>query len=1045
MGRRAADLTTPVPVLGVPASVGVRSWKTTRGDRSGGALLQTWGQSSIGVQTSPGISRPLVQLPDSLLNNVTETSNSCITKETEAISFHIKNENEKRAILRQKTEETKIKKEVTFKALGGGASNDVSGCHKRSGGTYCYARAIKTNPLIVGTASGGRPRLKSSTRYINGSVVDSEAIGGIMEVKDDAEPSKAAASPKGVSHLPHAGQSEKTPSLSFAAVRKTCNHCDENQPETSRDAILGENNSIPDALVGGKPSKPALTSQFSTTHLQLPHTLKQNQLSSQSSRVKKTEIASDPHLLYLNEEIRYRRTPHPACPIHSRGSLATLFHTHASTGMTSIKPETILHTKTVTVTKATIESRHENSTTNCFAKSSPKNKIPLFASLRLKPKMATAIKSFQTSPKRLKTSPHSSLQDNISQNVCVSVHTVPESPPSSLYTVAMGTQRKYSTLAQKAFHLEMMSMHSNAGALKEALHSTHKAQILESEPSSHITMVNSPPDLDTCQEKPLSRADNLSSANMSFFENAAQFPASANPPEKPAPYSLLSDAVPKITLNYKINPDQITRRSSADETVAPQIHSAQTKSSNFKPGLHISASSAHTIPGVSKYPEAIGESPVAVSSIADRCIVYKDTTCRSVKTELKKASFLTGSLLSLPRERRDTVSASSTCLLQLTDTTEVIRCNKEHDKNKGHQTKAPDIRSQDSNEPCVQGVVPNQQINSVTTPLTKSQNMSETIDGGSDAKHQRINPTISPTVELQCFKNNCRGNFINELVVLESGEHENPECSQVTNPQKCFSPIKSTTFHLQSCLNTQQLRLEPFQGDSQTDHKGVSATSPLGQTARHPDSNAQQFALGEATSHANSTFESNADGQKHPVYSSPLVAAQTNCEPTISQTNTEVKPIIQSTGCQNSNFDITLRRQTHTSPEHSVSVPASFIGDVELPPHTGPEWEFLLQPSAMISKSSPPLESIEVEAITRPDLKFSPAAPQLGPGGTRLSHSHPSDAALLLPPSPKCCRSAGLEQRLKTVEASLAVNKDRITTLLNIIQDLETCNAPKSL
>ncbi|XP_065819404.1 uncharacterized protein [Labrus bergylta] len=60
MGRRAADLTTPVPVLGVPALVGVRGWRTTGGDRSGEALLlQTWGpQCSVGVQTSPGISRP---------------------------------------------------------------------------------------------------------------------------------------------------------------------------------------------------------------------------------------------------------------------------------------------------------------------------------------------------------------------------------------------------------------------------------------------------------------------------------------------------------------------------------------------------------------------------------------------------------------------------------------------------------------------------------------------------------------------------------------------------------------------------------------------------------------------------------------------------------------------------------------------------------------------------------------------------------------------------------------------------------------------------
>eukprot|EP00063_Salmo_salar_P077215 XP_014052050.1 PREDICTED: uncharacterized protein LOC106603216 isoform X3 [Salmo salar] len=55
MGRRAADLTTAVPVLGVPALVGVRDWRTVGGERAGEVLPLTWGpQCSIGVQTSPG-------------------------------------------------------------------------------------------------------------------------------------------------------------------------------------------------------------------------------------------------------------------------------------------------------------------------------------------------------------------------------------------------------------------------------------------------------------------------------------------------------------------------------------------------------------------------------------------------------------------------------------------------------------------------------------------------------------------------------------------------------------------------------------------------------------------------------------------------------------------------------------------------------------------------------------------------------------------------------------------------------------------------------
>ncbi|KAK5859016.1 hypothetical protein PBY51_003114 [Eleginops maclovinus] len=201
MGRRATDLTTPVPVLGVPALVGVRGWRTTGLDR---ALLHTWGpQCSVGVQTSPGISRPLtqhsVQLTDTLStpsDSITQTSKSYITKETvyKEILLLTKNDKEKRVILKQKSGESKTKKEVTFKALGGEASEDVACSQRNSSGTFCYARAIKTNPHFAGNVANVRSKFKSSHRYTNGSVVDSEAIGGISVHNDEAETVNSALS-----------------------------------------------------------------------------------------------------------------------------------------------------------------------------------------------------------------------------------------------------------------------------------------------------------------------------------------------------------------------------------------------------------------------------------------------------------------------------------------------------------------------------------------------------------------------------------------------------------------------------------------------------------------------------------------------------------------------------------------------------------------------------------------------------------------------------------------------------------------------------------
>ncbi|KAG7223344.1 hypothetical protein INR49_015700, partial [Caranx melampygus] len=232
MGRRAADLTTPVPVLGVPALVGVRGLKTTGGDRTGGALLQTWGlHCSVGVQTSPGISRPptqhSIQLTDTLAtpsDSITQTSNSYIAKETEykEILLLTKSDKEKRAILKQKSGESKTKKEVTFKALGGEASKDVACSQRNSSGTYCYARAIKTNPHFAGNVTNVRPKVKSAARYTNGSVVDSEAIGGISVDNDEVEPATSRGRDQTRQQGHYAEQCEKTLLLSAPRPFDSC-------------------------------------------------------------------------------------------------------------------------------------------------------------------------------------------------------------------------------------------------------------------------------------------------------------------------------------------------------------------------------------------------------------------------------------------------------------------------------------------------------------------------------------------------------------------------------------------------------------------------------------------------------------------------------------------------------------------------------------------------------------------------------------------------------------------------------------------------------
>ncbi|XP_029957174.1 uncharacterized protein LOC115395681 [Salarias fasciatus] len=486
MGRRAADLTTPVPVLGVPALVGVRAWKTTGADRAGGALLQAWGlQCSVGVQTSPGISRLPTQLTGTLSDSITQTSSSYINKETEykELLLLTKTDKEKKAILKLKSGESKTKKEVTFKALGGEASKDVTCCQRNSGGTYCFAKAIKTNPHVVGNVTNSRS--KAAARYVNGSVVDSEAIGGISVDSDEAEPTKnASCRGREQTRLQghYADEAGKTLPLSaarpFGVSQKVCNNCGGRQSASTGAATFR------DTYLEEKPLKSGLSSLLTNTHFHMPpidKNFKKSQQISESTD-KRMQLTDTSQILYVNEELRYRKTPHPACPVHSRGNPDGWPHSSSSSSSSaSIQPSAFLQAKTITVTQATIEPRYEPSV-KCSPKTSQERKIPRPTSLTLGPQMATATKTnnphSHTYPKLPKTAQHSSTRPNLPRDVCVSVHAAPEStlsPPSHLYTTATGPGSTSSTSTHRGIINSVVttteSLAAETKAKYETLHS----------------------------------------------------------------------------------------------------------------------------------------------------------------------------------------------------------------------------------------------------------------------------------------------------------------------------------------------------------------------------------------------------------------------------------------------------------------------------------------------------------------------------------------------------------------------------------------------
>ncbi|XP_034082616.1 serine-rich adhesin for platelets [Gymnodraco acuticeps] len=1060
MGRRAADLTTPVPVLGVPALVGVRGWRTTGVDR---ALLHTWGpQCSVGVQTSPGISRPLtqhsVQLTDTLStpsDSITQTSKSYITKETvyKEILLQTKTDKEKRVILKQKSGESKTKKEVTFKALGGEASEDVACSQRNSSGTYCYARAIKTNPHFAGNVTNVRSKLKSAHRYTNGSVVDSEAIGGISVHSDEAESVDSALSrekdPTGLQghYAERCGKLLLSAARPFGMPQRICSHCGGRQNEKSSNT---------GACLAEKLSKSA--SVLPTTHVQMPNMENNFKPShyeiSESITNRGNRTLVNPQMLYFSEELKYGNTPHPACLVHSKGNLDTFSETHAAIDATSPQPTTILNAKIITFTKATIETRKEEASIESLAKSPQGGKIPRPTTLALTPQFATATKPNKphthTYPKQFENPQNNSAQNKKDL-----------SPSSQFENTSTTNTRKSIT----NFNTVLASTESIPAKFANAQHeivcveinTTHRLGISPKRPVL-LQVANaldpaSPPRFSrnsgyTPQEETLSSFEEKSPGKASFIDtamNSSRFSMQ----NKTASHSILRTVVPQNALNRTSSSDHTSTES---KSVATQIQPILRNASKSEPALHVSTVSVNATFSETKPQDSRVRLPSsAAPSSTSTCngALFKNKALRYSSINLKTSPHTVSTSSSTLTGNQSNVCATDTALLQSADTTQPTNVLNRNDAPQPDHTLATDSRFQSGNESCVCGVVSNQENNSTMTPVALSEQLNVSKDHikVSDASTPTPKSAIIPDTESYTRGNKFSGNLINEFVLHESNDHENSNVPQVTDLQNYISLIKSSSSCLRGCMNTGQQRRTHHQEYKDTEHEGQSTTCPPVKSAQEMDSKTEQFSSGFSVRHANISLKYKADERTLPNHSKPVAKAQSNCETTFSSlkhTGAHVEAIIKPSVLQTSDSEPSSLSQTHKSPELSFTAPVPFNSQEKCFMRTGTECNSILPSSTKLLASISRLPSCEAEAIVRADSKCSAAPPQPCPEDPSLAHSQPAAAALLLPPSPQCCKSAALQQRLETVEASLAANKDRITTLLNIIHNLETCHTPTS-
>ncbi|TRZ00269.1 hypothetical protein DNTS_003719 [Danionella cerebrum] len=173
MGRRAADHPTPVPVLGEPALVGTRVWRTMPFGTSSMAAMTLVHHCNVGVQTSPKM-RNQLQLDGKHTNEENITMQA--TKDPDINVDHRK-EQTKSIIIKQRSLETKMKKGVTFEGLEKDFYKNIKNEKQHN----------NCSSLTLSAMANYMPKQKKSCFFTNGSVVDPEVMGGISSDISEGE------------------------------------------------------------------------------------------------------------------------------------------------------------------------------------------------------------------------------------------------------------------------------------------------------------------------------------------------------------------------------------------------------------------------------------------------------------------------------------------------------------------------------------------------------------------------------------------------------------------------------------------------------------------------------------------------------------------------------------------------------------------------------------------------------------------------------------------------------------------------------------------
>lgn len=888
-------------------------------------------------------------------------SNSFINHNSEYKEI-LRSDKEKGAILKLKTRNSKTKKEVTFQTAAFEASKDVT-CSLESRQKCCHAKEIRGSLQLADNA-GAKSKMKPA-RYSNGSVVDSEAIGGISV--DETEPVQHTKLPS------HQAEKSGNPLLISGArpgrtLQQMCGHCGGRQADAPGITPLDQKS----ACLREKGVNPVLG------------------LNQSPFKISDKKIPVSPQL-YLRDEFVHRKIGPQSCPVHSRSNLAVASNAFFT------QPSTFVSAKTANVTKDTVVTKPPHH-----------DIISQATRFLLTPQMATATKTniprSHTYPQNRRIPQRNLTHHNVPLSVCVSVHAAPDSTPPSLYTTATGAGTVSITNAHRTTECSNLLTAAENGAAAKGKHEiTREGSKSKCTPMTiHCHTVSLAPSASEAVHKLETSTQTAAVGQSSIPPNSGHQPqqrpsfrAVMDSSRLPAISSAPCSAAPHVPLSttqqhiLKQNSDKMTHYSI--KSAASQCRSDQPKYTNTETTVRVYAATPNAALNL---PNKQNSTSCPLSGMAPN----STSTCRKGQAIALRNS--SPYLKTLPPTPTGAVSLQSA---EETQHNRELAGNNTNPPGKGSGARAKN----DSGLGRVASASCPAAVFQLAKPPTCHQS-------DTDASYSQAD--ISPRSDPHSGGNQVNSNPIRKLVT-ESNYHENSSVSQATSLQNYISLIKLSGSRLHACMSTERC----CEGDPER----------VGQrAARSPVNPDQQTKKVQEIAARREDAKVNSSAAKHTHNAPARVSSLANAD---GDANSVSESFIQLT----SGSDTSSLARADKGPELSSAPTPPLNTRWNL--YSGPECSPVLPSSTMSPASRPRLQS-----VVGLDLESSPSGPRPCPRDTGSAHSHPADVARLLPPSPQCCKSASLQQKLESVEASLAANKDRITTLLNIIRDLETSHTPSS-